>query len=431
VTFLVGDQHQSIYGFQGADPEVVAGFARSSPSLVRYRLERSYRCPAAVANAATLTLRCGGDEESSVVSTRSGGVLLEGAAPSQGSEIDFIANEIRVLSGATPCPSILVVARVATDLEPLSAALRLREVKHSLSSPTGFWGLPEIDGLLDAARLAVNPADIVAAARLAAWPPSRKLHLDSSLKAIVAGGGPPKGYAELRLLDHDRGRYDRLVVPTLNAGPDVTAYELYKNLDPLSLIAPFAPEFLKERANVTVVDFLKQVAPFTNLEDLLAHASAQKSMASTSGSPENVQLSTIHAAKGDEADIVFVMATEEGRLPHSKSGDEGEPEERRLFYVATSRSSAIVCWTRSDTRGKRSPAMSRYLAEIVDALPVVHLEIPESPDEQHEPPDASSAKVPSDKTLSRVPPPPPPLLPSQIAGWWQMVAKERKGGLDQ
>ncbi|EQD27713.1 DNA helicase, UvrD/REP type, partial [mine drainage metagenome] len=49
VTFLVGDQHQSIYGFQGADPEVVAQFARTSSTLTRYRLERSYRCPAAVA----------------------------------------------------------------------------------------------------------------------------------------------------------------------------------------------------------------------------------------------------------------------------------------------------------------------------------------------------------------------------------------------
>ncbi|MHB1783575.1 MAG: UvrD-helicase domain-containing protein, partial [Acidimicrobiales bacterium] len=82
VTFLVGDQHQSIYGFQGADPEVVAKFARTSPTLTRYRLERSYRCPAAVAHAATLTLRRGGDEDSAVVGTRDGGVLLEGAAAS-------------------------------------------------------------------------------------------------------------------------------------------------------------------------------------------------------------------------------------------------------------------------------------------------------------------------------------------------------------
>lgn len=415
VTFLVGDQHQSIYGFQGADPQVVAQFARTSPTLTRYRLERSYRCPAAVANAATLTLRRGGDEESAVVSTRDGGVLLEGAAASQGGEIEFIANEIAALSKATPTPSILVVARVATDLEPLSTALRLREVKHSLSSPTGFWGLPEIDGLLDAARLAVNPTDIVAAARLAAWPPSRKLHLDASLKAIVGAGGPPHGYKELRLLEHDRGRYDRLVVPVLSAGPDVSAYELYKRLDPLDLVSPFVPEFMKERASATIIDFLNQAARFDNLDDLLSLASAQKSISAASGSTENIQLSTIHAAKGGEADVVFVMATEEGRLPHAKSGDEGEPEERRLFYVATSRSAGIVCWTRSDARGKRAPSMSRYLAEIVEELPVIHLDIPELPEAVT----VLGATAPS-------PPAPPP--PSQVLEWWHMVAKERLQG---
>ncbi|MHB1783541.1 MAG: 3'-5' exonuclease, partial [Acidimicrobiales bacterium] len=435
VTFLVGDQHQSIYGFQGADPEVVAKFARTSPTLTRYRLERSYRCPAAVANAATLTLRRGGDEDSAVVSTRDGGVLLEGAAASQAGEVEFIANEIAALSKATPPPSILVVARVATDLEPLSTALRLREVKHSLSSPTGFWGLPEIDGLLDAARLAVNPADIVAAARLAAWPPSRKLHLDASLKAIVGAGGAPQGYKELRLLEHDRGRYDRLVVPALVAGPDVSAYELYKRLDPLNLVGPFAPEFMKERANVTIVDFLNQAAKYTNLDDLLALASAKKSLSAASDPTENVQLSTIHAAKGGEADVVFVMATEEGRLPHAKSGDEGEPEERRLFYVATSRSSGIVCWTRSDARGKRAPSMSRYLAEIVEELPVVHLDIPEPPDSGAtttsqrpggtQKPAARTDPHGTRQTGEAVAPPKVPAPPSQVVEWWHMVAKER------
>jgi DNA helicase-2/ATP-dependent DNA helicase PcrA len=83
-----------------------------------------------------------------------------------------------------------------------------------------------------------------------------------------------------------------------------------------------------------------------------------------------VTLSTVHAAKGLEWDVVFVAGVEEGNFPHCRSVDDGAglDEERRLFYVAVTRARhrLFLTWTAErESRGKRVKRVpSRFLQEL-------------------------------------------------------------------
>jgi DNA helicase-2/ATP-dependent DNA helicase PcrA len=115
----------------------------------------------------------------------------------------------------------------------------------------------------------------------------------------------------------------------MDAGYDDYLKENYANyrnrLEDLEQLAVFAYQF------GSVEDFLTQLALLTNVE-------AEDGQNAKSDA-EQIRLSTIHQAKGLEFDVVFVIMLCDGLFPSARSmeADEGEEEERRLFYVAITR----------------------------------------------------------------------------------------------
>ena len=97
-------------------------------------------------------------------------------------------------------------------------------------------------------------------------------------------------------------------------------------------------------------------------------------LATATQAQERVKLMTIHAAKGLEFDVVFVVGVEEGLLPHYRSADYAHrlEEERRLLYVAMTRARQHVVLTHAAYRmrwGKPStPEPSRFLAALPESV---------------------------------------------------------------
>ena len=150
----------------------------------------------------------------------------------------------------------------------------------------------------------------------------------------------------------------RLVI---DAGYDDYLKENYDNyqrrLEDLEQLAVFAYQF------GSTEDFLTQLALLTNVE-------AEDDPHDDS---ERIKLSTIHQAKGLEFDIVFAIMLCDGMFPSARSmeSNEGEEEERRLFYVAITRAKneLYLCYPliRASYGNSGSDAMqqpSRFLAEI-------------------------------------------------------------------
>ena len=101
-------------------------------------------------------------------------------------------------------------------------------------------------------------------------------------------------------------------------------------------------------------------------------------------SPEGVRLLTVHASKGLEFRVVFVVGLEDGLFPHERSARaarvEDREEERRLFYVALTRAKEKVFLTHANYRtifGQRNIATpSEFLYDIPTELMELHSDIP-------------------------------------------------------
>jgi superfamily I DNA/RNA helicase len=137
-------------------------------------------------------------------------------------------------------------------------------------------------------------------------------------------------------------------------------FDNYRNrLEDLEQLAVFAYQF-----NSTE-DFLTQLALLTNVE---AEDNETKG-----DDTEKIKLSTIHQAKGLEFDAVFVIMLCDGLFPSARSmeSDEGEEEERRLFYVAITRARTelYLCFpliraTFSGSGGEALQQPSRFLSDL-------------------------------------------------------------------
>jgi len=156
----------------------------------------------------------------------------------------------------------------------------------------------------------------------------------------------------------------RLVI---DAGYDDYLKENFANyrtrLEDLEQLAVFACQFN------SLEDFLTQLALLTNVE-------AEDGQAAKDDT-EKIRLSTIHQAKGLEFDAVFVIMLCDGLFPSSRSmeSDEGEEEERRLFYVAITRAKTelylsypLMRASFSNSGGDGMQRPSRFLSEIPRGL---------------------------------------------------------------
>jgi superfamily I DNA/RNA helicase len=100
------------------------------------------------------------------------------------------------------------------------------------------------------------------------------------------------------------------------------------------------------------------------------------------GPPNAVTLSTLHAAKGLEFPVVFMIGCVEGSLPHSRTTDpktnEAVPadveEERRLFYVGVTRARERLYISRPKRRMMRGKVAPLTPSRFLDGLPAEHVE---------------------------------------------------------
>jgi ATP-dependent DNA helicase UvrD/PcrA len=114
--------------------------------------------------------------------------------------------------------------------------------------------------------------------------------------------------------------------------------------------------------------FADESGPRATLHAFLEHAAGLHAHEITAGEDRRITISTIHRAKGTEAQLVILIACEEQLLPSWRALQSPDPEdlaeERRLFYVAATRAKDRLVITRAATRGgRRTGGASRFLTE--------------------------------------------------------------------
>ena len=344
---VVGDASQSIYAWRGANFQNILNFRRDFPQARIFHLEQNYRSTQNILDTAFAVISKNTSHPILNLWTQNlrGELIKVFAAGNEHIEALFILGQITKLQ--LPLSHVAVLYRTNAQSRVLEEAFLRSGLPYTLIGGMRFYERKEIKDLLAYLKLVQNPQDQIAQKRI-----------------VKIGKGRQEKFSLLRdKLDPQRptGEILELILAATN----------YQKL--------YDQNSEEERMRLENIAELKSVASeFPNLSEFLENVALIETGYHPRGRPrENqpaVTLMTMHAAKGLEFPVVFIVGMEEGLFPHSRSLlDSSElEEERRLCYVAITRAKHQLYLTYARRRlyfgSRMSNTVSRFLSEIPESL---------------------------------------------------------------
>ena len=387
---VVGDDDQSIYAWRGARPENLKLLKQDYPMLQVVKLEQNYRSCTHILQAANQLISSNPREyEKSLWSALGPGEILKILPADDGEqEAEQIALSVQTRRMRNPQGSCAILYRSNHQSRAFEQALRERGLSYTVSGGQSFFERGEVRDLLAYLRLLANPDDDAAFLRVVNTPRREigastleKLGLYAQQRHIgmyqAAGEARLAGVISERALPalaRFHGWIEGLGRMAESASASAVLRQLIDDCDYLDWIR-------RGEKNVVVAD--RRIA---NVEELLSWISRLGESRDLAGvvahlglidrldgqdkeEAKDVQLMTLHAAKGLEFDHVWLPGLEEGQLPHHNSIESDTvEEERRLMYVGITRArrSLTLSYARQRRRrgGPEDLSPSRFLEEL-------------------------------------------------------------------
>lgn len=393
---VTGDPDQSIYGWRGARIANILRFENDYPQTKVIRLEENFRSsPEILAAADRLIARNSQRKEKRLIATQPSGPPVKTLLYENGSdEAEGIASRIKasVEAGKWRPSDVAIFYRTNALSRQLELALQRLRVPHQIAAGVAFYERAEIKDAIAYLRLISNPSDRAAFKRvvnsplrglgetsrnkLLAWadqqgitpldacPRAKEVLPKLGAKAVVGF----KLFAEMihRCSLADSGSVGDLLDTVLEKSQYRMAlaisaqeedHERLQNLDELMTAARQYDDAGDGRS---LSGFLEQVSLVSETD----------SLDSSSGS---VTLMTLHAAKGLEFPVVFIIGLEEGILPHERAIRDGDrhaiEEERRLLFVGITRAKRELLLTHTAVRALRGRLMTSVPSLFLSEFP--------------------------------------------------------------
>lgn len=327
---IVGDFSQSIYSFRGADFRNLEKFKRDFPEAITFPLSQNYRSTQKILDAATSVISKNTMHPvlSLWTENREGEDIMIYPAESEHNEAEYIIQEISRIQDQTSniqYADIAVLYRTNAQSRALEETFLHNSIPYILVGGVRFYGRKEIKDVLAYLSYLSNPKNKVALKRITKI---GKKRLDKFMEYIEEAkeGEYQDKKSTIELLDEIIQRTSYLDLYNEKDPEDKTRIENIKELRSVAIEFPNLTQFLE---NVALVE--QEYSSSTlraNMPDKIIK-----------DEKDAVTLMTMHAAKGLEFKIVFIVGMEEGLFPHSQSMmDAGElEEERRLCYVGITR----------------------------------------------------------------------------------------------
>ncbi|MCZ2128428.1 MAG: UvrD-helicase domain-containing protein [Anaerolineales bacterium] len=396
--FCVGDPDQSVYGWRGADYRNIRRFEEDFPDAQTILLEQNYRSRQNILDAAMGVInRAHKRRKKKLFSERGAGekIFFYEARDDYG-EASFVVDSIAqlVASGEFEPKDCAVMYRTNAMSRLIEEAFLQARLPYKLVGAQRFYGRREVKDVIAFIRLAHNPADEAALARVVNLPPRgigektlTTLHLVARqnqtnagdiLLDLARGADSPfyksfAGRAAVPLAD-----FGGMLVKWHTLSQTATTAELFeyiiRDVNYKEFIVEDDSEESAERwENVQELMRLAQEYNARTIDEFLENVAliADQDTLTDANAPT---LLTLHAAKGLEFGAVFIVGLDDGIIPHSRSFDEQEQmeEERRLFYVGITRAKDRLYLLRAIQRGGRGMAEetypSRFLNDISEDL---------------------------------------------------------------
>jgi DNA helicase-2/ATP-dependent DNA helicase PcrA len=391
----VGDDDQAIYGWRGAEVRNILRFERHFPGARVVRLEQNYRSTGSILACANGVIARNPDRRPKTLFTEAG----EGekvrvvALPDEEEEARFVAREIARLSGeGRPLPDFAVLYRLNAQSRPVEEALREARLPHVVHGGPAFFDRAEVRDLLAWLKACAAPEDDVSLARivdvpprgigdvsmerLSSWAAGRGLPLREALRRAGEAPGLPRGAAER--MAGLAGLLDRWAERFARGDPAETARALVAELDLFGHVRATVRSIEAGTRKVEALEGLLRSleahargARRATLASFLERLALDSRAEEDAAAGEGVSLLTLHAAKGLEFPVVFLLGLEEDLLPASAMQGESRDleEERRLAYVGITRARERLVLTRALARTRRGKLVARTPSRFLDDLP--------------------------------------------------------------
>lgn len=401
---VVGDADQSIYGWRGADMQNILDFEKDYPEAKVVLLEENYRSTKKILQAANEVIKNNRNRRPKKLWTQNddGEQIVYYRANDERDEAVFVASTIDniIREEGKNFKDFAVLYRTNAQSRTIEEALLKSNIPYTMVGGTKFYSRKEIRDVISYLNLIANPADNISFERVVNEPKRgvgpgtlekiRTFAYEQNMSLLDASANimlsPIKGKAAQGVYDFAnmilnlRDQLDGLsITEAVETVLDKSGY-----LDTLSM-----QQTLESQARIeNIEEFMSVTKNFdetntdgtedeTGIDRLGRFLNDLALIADTDdGDMEaaEVTLMTLHAAKGLEFPVVFLIGMEEGVFPLSLASEDPEEleEERRLAYVGITRAEEILFLTNANTRtlfGKTSyNRPSRFLREISDDL---------------------------------------------------------------
>ncbi len=367
--FVVGDMSQAIYSFRGADFRNILNFQNDYSDAKIYNLAKNYRSTQNILEAAKAVIKNNSTHIPLDLWTENnaGDRLISYESSSESDEAQFLVTEIsNALMSGKDYKDIAVLYRTNAQSRNIEEFLIKNNIPYKIVGGQRFYSRKEIKDVISFLKAIYNPKDTVSWERIINVPPR---------------GLGQKTIEMFKDLDWDLTTIEeRSKLPIrewIKFAEDHSTQELMERvLEDTGYIKWLDDGSDENFQRIENINELKSVAAqFVELSEFLENVSLIESSDRPRSDDYNaITLMTVHASKGLEFPIIFIVGMEEGLFPHAQSlleMDELE-EERRLCYVAITRAREKVYLTHAVSRlyfgNIQSNLPSRFLNEIPEEV---------------------------------------------------------------
>ncbi len=382
--FCVGDDAQSIYAFRGADFRNVHAFKQRIPDSVVLKLEDNYRSTQEILDISNwLLTRSTLNYSKNLKAQRGSGikpVLVDFAR--EFDEARWIAEDLIERHNRGSCwKDHMVLTRTAWASRSLEAMLVEKSIPYVFIGGTSLLQAAHVKDLLCLMKAAASPYDELAWMRyLTLWPRIGDVTAARLIALMQKEGTLAKAFERLGGTITAKQQ--------IVAGPDAIMQTGNKPDQALQTGARFLEPLLEQRYdkwNVRRNDFdllVKLAERYRSLMGFIETYTLDPITPTTATQADNqdaVTLITVHSAKGTEAPVCYVIRVEPGMYPYIRSlgNPDEEEEERRILYVAMTRTQNELILTRSASRNSYAyspPSATEpyFLSTVPDRLVEKH-----------------------------------------------------------
>ncbi|MCS7209355.1 MAG: UvrD-helicase domain-containing protein [Fimbriimonadales bacterium] len=437
---VVGDDDQAIYGFRGAEVELILRFEQDFPDAKVVKLEQNYRSTQPILDAAFKVVsenKCRAPKRLWTERKHGAPVTLTPARDEDEEArliADYILQQVRL--GRRRYGDFAVLYRTNAQSRAFEERFLRERIPHRLIGALRFYDRKEIKDALAYLRLIANPDDSISLLRVINTPP-RKIGQATirqiQTHAAERGVSLYRAMSDPTLLGQMMGSTQRALLRFVGTIEQLRNYAethtLSETLKEMLRLTGYLA-WLEQKGDYESADRAANVrelvhialqfeareatrepdeAELSPLMRFLQYVSLVSDLDTLNERDDQVVLMTLHAAKGLEFPVVFLAGLEQGLLPHALSQSPKEvEEERRLCYVGMTRAQDELHLTyalsRGSYEGRRHTMPSPFLRALTDTPAPTLYQVMYG---------ATTPKPASSASRSSQPAKPAPFLPGQ------------------